>query len=172
MKIIDPSLLDLFGSRPGLKIQGADKTWSLVGLISTLAVGAFAIWALVFTGLELFHKRNPALTTAQLQGATRNEIFSISEDTWDMAFGLVDLMTGSFYNDESIFTIHAWLFPNSGNYTFSYQLDLEICPESKNFDTQYDFKGNIWCFKKDQSKIKEITFQTRGDSFVLITFGK
>ena len=168
-KLFNPSLFDLYGTRPELKFKGQSNSYSAIGLLSTLIVTGFFVWATIINASELFQKESPSLTTAKLPGVTINSPIELTPEVFEISFGLINAATNTFYIDPSIYTVEAALRNDPSDPTTDIPLDIEPCVPEYMRDS-VSSTGTMWCFSKKQTQVSKIEFKSKQKSFVMIEF--
>ena len=168
---INPASLDLYGTKPTILVQGESISYSGVGIFSSFLVFGFVIWAAYINAAELFQKKSPTLTTANLPSSTINEPIELTPDIFDFSFGMVNLGDSTFYIDSSIYTVQALFYPDASDKNNKVVLDIEECQPSYLKHTT-KIKGTLYCLKRTQSQIESINVLTKQDAYVSINFFK
>lgn len=167
--LINPSSIDIYGSKPTIKVQGESNSYSIVGIIGSVFVGGFIIWATYFNSAELFQKTNPSVTTSTLPSSTINIPIELTPDVFDFSFGMYDFTLSQFYIDPSVYTVEAIYSPQAADQTKNVKLNIEPCYKeaaSQNAKAQ----GQVWCISKNQTGVDKINLYTKTDSYLTVNF--
>ncbi|EAR93741.2 small GTP-binding domain protein (macronuclear) [Tetrahymena thermophila SB210] len=98
--------IDLFGSQIFLRSNGEQTYKSNLGSFTTLIIISFILMRFIQILLEVINRQNPNVIYSERQ-VDNPEIFSISSETFPMAFGMEDPINKLYYIDEQIYTISA-----------------------------------------------------------------
>ena len=63
------AIVDYFGARPTWLIGGYNKSYSRAGIVLTVVIIAYVIWALVYLSSDLVHRQNPKVTQSNFKGS-------------------------------------------------------------------------------------------------------
>ena len=168
-KYLNPADLDIYGYKPEIQIQGEPRSYSGVGIFSSCVVAIFVVWATVINSSELFEKKSPTVTTANLPASTYDQSIEITPDVFDLTFGLFDALSGSFYVDPSIYTIQAYYTGDGSDPSTNIQLDVEVCTPSY-VQSVAKIVGPTWCISKKQTYETKMKVRTRLQSYINILF--
>ena len=169
LKSVDLSLFDLYGTGPDIPLQGQRKSYSAVGIFSSLLVAGFVIWAVYINASELFTRQKPALTTANLPASTYNQEIKLTPEIFDFTFGLADVNSGLFYTDPSIYSVMVNIVPNVTNIYDVVPIQVEECTPSYT-DGVSQYTGPTWCIKEDQLYTSDVAVKTKGQQYLSIIY--
>ena len=167
--LLNPASLDVYGVKPAIQIQGEPKSYSGVGILSSCFVATFVIWATIINASELFEKKSPTITTANLPASTIYQTIEITPDTFDFTFGMFDITRNSFYINSSIYTVQAIFIGNTLDNTSYIPLDLEECSPAY-IKNVADVTGPTWCISKNQTHNTKLNVKTKQSAYISITF--
>ena len=150
--------LDKYGVAPSINWKGRVKTFSFCGIFATFLILASVITFAVLFSSDMVHKTNPAQTQSVLYGGLKKETRVIDDNVFKIGFGLVDLDTDVYYQDETIYSAAADLVvysPDTGYVRTP--IDLETCSTDSDDDLYM-----AYCFAKTQTHLSSI-YLAQGD---------
>jgi len=163
--------IDVFGKAVELNFNRSKKSRTRAGGFLTLLFLGFWIWSIYNVGKDIYQRRNPTMTTADVISVDPKPM-TINSDLFTIAFGYADPISASHYKNDSIFTLRVSVakmhrnIHEDGSITLDWTdtvLETETCTPSHFGELASDFAplqlDQLTCIKKDQPALDPIVIQ-------------